>query len=382
MYNLIEFFKEFYGESFIRDYRRISPIETRRFIVQSPKVLIRLLNGEYIYSNHYMSVNSREERNSTTSKAMDRLFMDFDTDDQCLKDIKNKIVDIQMKKPHNILQEEQELIHQYQDILIEDKVAETPINEAKRVAKLIYDTFGVYPILVFSGAKGCHLYIPYNPVLLNFPNKTIELICNDYTSRFNLTTLDPAPSRDANARISRIPYTRHPISGMYAVLFGIEDDYTTIMEKSVNPVVEPFKMQNHMTDFDKYLPEIDMHVSKMKELEKQQRDLQNYRRRLRNQRKCNRRVNIGIKGRYRVPDCRDLAQDILGVPEADYEDYITYKCPFHSDKHPSMSVYNENFFCGVSGCVGALNYWNFLKKYYNMADAEVRDYLIDNYPEN
>ena len=66
----------------------------------------------------------------------------------------------------------------------------------------------------------------------------------------------PLP-HDAMARLSRVPYTKHQLTGLTVVPFTADEDYDDIIYKSLNPQVESFKREDFSTDFNKHLHDID-----------------------------------------------------------------------------------------------------------------------------
>lgn len=63
---------------------------------------------------------------------------------------------------------------------------------------------------------------------------------------------------DAQARLSRIPYTKHQLTGLTVVPFTIHDNYDDIMDKTLTPNVENVKKEEYLTDFNKHLQKIDL----------------------------------------------------------------------------------------------------------------------------
>lgn len=66
---------------------------------------------------------------------------------------------------------------------------------------------------------------------------------------------------DATARLSRVPYTKHQLTGLIVVPYLIEDDYDEIIMNSLNPYVENFNKEDYKTDFHKHLQKIDQFES-------------------------------------------------------------------------------------------------------------------------
>lgn len=94
---------------------------------------------------------------------------------------------------------------------------EKAITEAQDFAEKIKRFYGAKPLLVFSGAKGCHVYLWVHG--LEFLPAHIPLVKEAYRrlqlkvlKGFHYETVDPQPLGDL-ARLARVPYTLHEKSG-------------------------------------------------------------------------------------------------------------------------------------------------------------------------
>jgi hypothetical protein len=193
-----------------------------------------------------------------------------------------------------------------------------------------------------------------------------------YKKELRLNTLDLVVNKDAYSRLHRIPYTKHPISGLYCYPIDPEDTYSEIIEKAINPAIKPFNLKNYQTktDFTDYLLSIanNLEIKKFKELEQKKKI--NQLRRQQRKKKGYTNKNIDLDN----IDCRTLAQSELGSPEYTNGKFTRYHCCFHNDTNPSLSVYKERFVCGT------FNYYVFIKERYSLTDSkEIIKKLIEIY---
>lgn len=156
-----------------------------------------------------------------------------------------------------------------------------PIKQAKDTALYIKEHYGGDPFLVFSGSKGCHLYIFFEPVQLEHPKEVLSRITHDLRDQglFNFSTdnetpglLDTAPIGDV-ARISRAPGSIHPQTGLYCHPFKLDYSYGEIIENSQKdePPYTDFNPENMKSGLDTVLKEYDQVINEELEVLKYQR---------------------------------------------------------------------------------------------------------------
>ena len=94
---------------------------------------------------------------------------------------------------------------------------EKAIAEAKDFAEKIERFYEAKPLLVFSGAKGCHVYLwihglEFLPAHIPLVKETYRRLQLKTLKGLHYKTVDPQPLGDL-ARLSRVPYTLHEKSG-------------------------------------------------------------------------------------------------------------------------------------------------------------------------
>ncbi len=60
------------------------------------------------------------------------------------------------------------------------------------------------------------------------------MVCNHAKKSYNYTTVDLSVTHDAQARLSRIPYSQHQLTNFAVVPFTLQDNYDDIMDKTLN----------------------------------------------------------------------------------------------------------------------------------------------------
>ena len=244
------------------------------------------------------------------------------------------------------------------------KELKTAINEAKDFSINFENSFGTYPLLFFSGGKGCHAYTFFERLQKIDINRALSWLGYSIKKNYSYNTLDLSVLKDAKVRLSRVPYSKHQYTGLSVVPFSIEDSYDQIIHKSLDPIIEPFNMGDYISTLGDHLKKIDP-IIKHNEMVKHSPKIVK-----------NTEIH-GIKSFKKVLDHRDFFKGLLGPPKHQYPDkeYVIYHCPFtdHNDDNPSFLVHKRGYTC--YGCERSGNYWQFLKDYYGWNNNQVKTYL-------
>ena len=292
------------------------------------------------------------------------LFFDFDADADELHDLKTEI-----KKAYGdysgreLFKKIAAIQKQYQKLLFTTDILEKPFADAKK----LYDYFksnNINCYTVFSGSKGIHLYVFYDECkLLNYSEISYKL-AESYKSALDLPTLDLAVNKDAIARKSRVIYSKHETSNLFATPFDIEtDSIDDVLSAAKKQKVTPFDLSNYTIadkSFVATLKKIDDDVTAKNEIIVAEK------------KKWNKAVNgaaISDAEKDEIfSDMRVLLKVIVGEPVKEFKNYNSYNCPFHDDNSPSARVYKNNFLCATENL--HLNYFDFIRKYYDLADDD------------
>ena len=272
------FYKEFYGHNFFRHFRRPPDFDNKRFKIQftvkNPRELylhVHRNSGNHPCLTHIYDHGSLGNLKTRDHKKIvyDRAFFDFDIHHNQSHNIKKEMQDLSRyglkHKPHQYC----EMKDQLRNLIIDNQIAAPAINEVKDFAIKFKESFGAYPLLFFSGGKGCHAYTFFEPIQQININKVISWFGKSVKNRYQYNTIDLSVLQDAKSRLSRVPYSKHQYTDLTVVPFTIDDSYDSIIDKSLNPQVESFKKENYLSAFGEYLKKIDpvlRHNEKMKKI--------------------------------------------------------------------------------------------------------------------
>lgn len=374
------FFKLFYGIEFYRYFTRppdFPPSQGFRiqYPVKSAKELYLHVHQNSGFHPCYISIydyGSQDNLNKKNHDKMvfDRAFFDFDITNHQVQEVKGELINLRTQGLYYHWEKQEKLREKLRTLIIDDRVAEPSINEAKRFASYFNGWFGSYPILFFSGLKGCHAYTFFEPVRVDI-NRVLSWFGGEVKKVGGFTTLDLSPCKTAGTRLSRAPYTRHQYTDLTVVPFTINDTYEEILEKALDPRVGSFSREGYYSGFGEYLQEIDPILKQNQEIKRK-----------REQRIQSREGQYNPNNRGgKVGDHRRWFRGLLGPPayESPTKPYVMYHCPFpdHPDHHPSFKVHPRGYWC--YGCGRHGNYWQFLKDYYGWTDEQVKEQLKRSY---
>jgi len=374
MKGLIPFYNSFYGSLFYRHFRRPLDFNSKerkfrvQFSTETPKNLwlhVHRNNGNYpcLASVYDHGIKGNLKRRCSEVMIFDRAFFDFDVSHPMANELKKQLQRLRSQSLIYEKQKQQELQEQLRDLIINDRIAEPAINEAKHFSRIFKESFGQTPALFFSGSKGCHAYLFFEPSNYTNLNRTLSWFAEQIKRVYKYKTLDLSVFHDAMVRLSRVPYSKHQYSLLSVVPFSVDDNYDEIMEKALNPHVESFQVLDHLTNFHTHLQGIDETLTDNERIKLLKR---------KKIPKAHVKVDMGSR-----LDHREFFKALLGDPAGIYPDkeYVMYRCPFldHEDRNPSFRVHKNGYQC--YGCQRKGNYFQFLKDYNGWNDEEVKHYL-------
>ena len=341
----ISFYSSFYGTDFVRYFRRPSDFKNAKFKIQfitkTPKDVFHHVHKNSGYHPCYIQTYDRGllgnlKRDDPTNMVFDRAYFDFDVSDPQAHNLKKELIKLRSHGLKHEPQNKEKLEEKFRNLLIEEKIAEPAINEAKDFAVTFEEAFGRAPILFFSGSKGCHAYTFFEQILGVNINRALSWFAEKVKEEYNYQTLDESVNKDAISRLSRVPYSKHQLTGLTVVPFTLNDTYDEIMEKAINAHPEPFKKEDYFSWFGKHLQTIDPILAHNEMVQKEEN-------------KAKRPVPNGFKSFSGVDDHRVYFKELLGEPESEHPDkeYVMYCCPFpdHDDNKPSFKVHRTNYEC-------------------------------------
>lgn len=350
---LLSFYQSFYGPIFFRYFRRPSDFKNNKFKIQfvtkNPKDLYLHVHRNSGYHPCFIQTYDRGllgnlKRNNPDQIVFDRAYFDFDVSNPDVHNLKKELTNIRSQGLQHDSQYRDKLEEELKNLLIHEHIAEQAINEAKNFAHNFEHSFGSKPILFFSGCKGCHVYTFFAPIQQVNINRALSWFAKMVKEKYNFQTLDESVNKDAVSRLSRVPYSKHQLTGLTVTPFNLENNYDEIMEKSLNPVVESFCKLDYMSNFGKHLEKVDPILAYNQDVDET--------------RKKSEHSIKGFNSFSGVDDHRVFFRNLLGVPESEHPDkeYVMYHCPFpdHKDNNPSFKVHKTNYECYGCGKKGNL----------------------------
>jgi hypothetical protein len=358
------FYKNFYGHKFFRYFRRPLNYERKgipnQFIVTNAKQLYVHVDRNSGVHPCYLQIYDRGlignlKRNNPDKMIFDRAFFDFDVSNPKVHKVKKRL---RNNEPGN----QRELQEELRNLIIEDRIAKPAVDEAKDFAIKFEECFKRKPMLFFSGCKGAHAYTFFEPIHQFNMNRALSWFASNVKDVYDYKTLDLAVNKDAQSRVSRIPYSKHQDTGLNVVPFTVGDSYEEIIGKSLHPVVEPFTGEDYKSSLGEHLETIWPLIEYNDKFEEA---------------KIKAAQNLKSNHSSKVDDHKEFFRNILGEPVKEYpdKDYIMYKCPFkdHDDNNPSFMIYKTGYKC--YGCNRKGNYFQFFKDYYGWTNQQVQTHL-------
>jgi hypothetical protein len=377
MKGIIPFYQLFYGLNFYRYFTRPPDFIPKyrfqvKFTIKDAKQLYLHISKNNGFHPCYASIydygikDNLNQNIKTEPIVYDRVFFDFDIDNNQAYQLKKQIQDLRSRGPNHQKMLQDDLKEKLRNLILDEKIAKPAIDEAKIFSIQLKKWFGSYPILFFSGCKGCHAYIFFEPINNVDINRSLTWFAEKIKNNNQYQTLDLSVNKNAKTRVSRVPFSKHQYTGLTVVPFQVNDTYEEIMTKSLSPGIGFFTREAYYSNFGEYLQEIDPILKHNVKIQKE------------NQIKVA-SVNKNKSYKSIVDDHRLFFKSILGEPIKEYSDkeYVMYHCPFqdHEDNNPSFRVYKTGYQC--YGCNRKGNYFQFLKDYNKWSDKEVKIHLRD-----
>lgn len=297
----------------------------------------------------------------------DRLFFDFDIEDDRVDNIKSEMKDAYNDLKGSAKRERiEDLRSDFRDLIFNEDLILPTFKEASSLCDYL-ESVGLKPYLIFSGSKGFHINLFFDEKkLLNISQISYSL-ANSYKNKLDLRYLDLAVNKDAKKRSQRVQYSYHSKTNLLTLPIDRESSYDevlSIIEKNKRSPI-PFQIRDYNSPegFNRMLVKLDNDIGL--KLKRRQKDLEN--RNLQRKKLLKRKYKGNVKS-FSDIDMRELA-NAYGIDGISKGDRIIVKCPFHNDSNPSAVVFRERFHC--STCNLTLNYYDFISKMENTNDKKV-----------
>ena len=338
--NIESYYFEFLNHNLSRDFLSVgSYAKDLKSKTSTDATMQNIVNEkDKFQSNLYYSISIEKDG----QRYSDRLFFDFDLDNETYKDLKSS--------------------SDARDMLFNSNIMEIPFNEVS----MVYDYLksdGFKPYVNFSGSKGFHLYCFFNPCLI----ENIALISLRYAetlkSELNLKSIDFSVHKDAHMRKARLPYSRHKNTDLYTTPCDVDADIKDILSDAVNPSIRDFQMSDYIVKgFSDDLIATDKEVTRMLEIKHQRMAKEmELKRQAQKDIICHNDVDLSSI------NMRHLVGNIASEHRVkSMQNYDIYNCPFHNDNHHSAGCYEKRFYC--SACGKSWNYYEFVAEYFDLED--------------
>ena len=319
---------------------------------------------------HFQTLDEYKNRKQHLNDMLsDRLFFDFDIEDERVNIIKEEI-----KKAHgsNDVKSDfkrlDELQKEYQDLIFNEDLLKTTFEEAKSLC-LYLEKFGLKPYLIFSGSKGFHVNIFFKDMKLINTSDITSRLSKSYAKELNLKYLDDNVSdREAKTSLQRVQYNINSKSGLYTIpipeVYDYDDALAIISKNSRKPIDFNFDDYTAPDGFNSMLKKLDDNIAFEKLKRSKEINAINQARKIKNKKKYK-----GKAKSFKDIDMRDLVR-AYGIDGKSSNDKISVLCPFHDDHSPSAVVWKDRFYC--SSCTSeSLNYYDFIAKIEGTNDKDV-----------
>ena len=396
---LREYYKAYYNENFLRNYRFIFD-KTQSFMKDGKEITYNAMSltsfkyGEHDNSNkkapNFLLKNSRLKYGTLAGEITyfktledfkqghiekrfcDRLFFDFDVDDSPeVKQLKQEF-----KQANNTLEGKElkskyvELQRRFQKLIFHEDLLLDVFNETKSLCNYL-QRYGLKPYLIASASKGFHINVFFDEMQLTNLSQISQTLAMSYTKELNLKYLDfnVFDKERAHKRLQRVQYSTHSKTNL--ITRPLPDNITydemldLLQSKKRNPIDFDFNSMKAPEGFNKMLMKLDKEISFKNAQRRQELDKINKAKKLEMQRKYGKDYKS-----FQDIDLRDIA-NAYGLDGKRQGDKLIVKCPFHNDTHPSGVVFKERFHC--STCNMTLNYYDFISR---LEGTEDKDKII------
>lgn len=275
-------------------------------------------------------------------KYYDRLFFDFDLENKEYKDLTTS--------------------SDARDMLFNSDILEIPFNEVSTLYDYLKSD-GFNPYVIFTSSKGFHLYLFFEPTHFENHNQISNRFGESFTNNLNLKTLDF--NVFTKNRLSRVPYSRHEKTDMFAIPCDVNSSIDEILNESLNPTIKDFHMSDYIRKgFADSLLELDKQLERLKEIEKEIKEKE-----MELQRQATKNIIYNNDVDLQSIDMRQLVRNVVPsnfVKSA--SNYDIYNCCFHTDSHHSAGCYEKRFYC--ASCNKSWNYYDFISEFFRLSDSK------------
>ena len=268
MIELIKFYEKIYQNPMIREPGNPKRIDKPLRNAEDIEKFVKKCNGNKpAFMSIYSYTEDYQRGLDYPKPVFDRIILDFDINkeellksegytsediklngmDNCLKEVKEKEEKEIRSKTKGLKGNDKQdaIMKYYYNKYTSNEYLKEPYNEALKVSKEIKNQFQIEPLLFFSGGKGIHLHILFNPVNIDNIDDVVEEFGKKLEEILNLKTLDASVIKSVHQHQIRIPLSRHQTTKLYVTPFEAKNSYLEMIDNAVNQTVN--------IDIDKYV---------------------------------------------------------------------------------------------------------------------------------
>lgn len=268
MIKLINFYEKIYQNPMIREPGNPKRIDKPLRNAEDIEKFVKKCNGNKpAFMSIYSYTEDYQRGLDYPKPVFDRIILDFDINkeellksegytsediklngmDNCLKEVKEKEEKEIRSKTKGLKGNDKQdaIMKYYYNKYTSNEYLKEPYNEALKVSKEIKNQFQIEPLLFFSGGKGIHLHILFNPVNIDNIDDVVEEFGKKLEEILNLKTLDASVIKSVHQHQIRIPLSRHQTTKLYVTPFEAKNSYLEMIDNAVNQTVN--------IDIDKYV---------------------------------------------------------------------------------------------------------------------------------
>lgn len=268
MTELIKFYEKIYQNPMIREPGNPKRIDKPLRNAEDIEKFVKKCNGNKpAFMSIYSYTEDYQRGLDYPKPVFDRIILDFDINkeellksegytsediklkgmDNCLKEVKEKEEKEIRSKTKGLKGNDKQdaIMKYYYNKYTSNEYLKEPYNEALKVSKEIKNQFQIEPLLFFSGGKGIHLHILFNPVNIDNIDDVVEEFGKKLEEILNLKTLDASVIKSVHQHQIRIPLSRHQTTKLYVTPFEAKNSYLEMIDNAVNQTVN--------IDIDKYV---------------------------------------------------------------------------------------------------------------------------------
>lgn len=377
--SLNKYYSSYYNENYIRDFRfiyddnrihKFPDILNRKKNTGDRRIALTFLsrqkhegfNGTLLHELSYFKSLDEYKKANNNERYSDRLFFDFDIEDDRVVNIKKGMKEIIDTEDDVDTKEAtlEEFKSDFRSLIFDEDLILPTFNEASSLCEYLEEQ-GLKPYLIFSGSKGFHVHIFFNELKLNNISNISYSLANSFKKKLDLKYMDLGVNKDAMKRSQRVQYSYHSKTNLLTQPLSrdlLYDEVLSVIEKNKRKPIE-FNIEDYKApeEFNNNLIKFNNSISVRLQKRKKELDIINKERRERAKRKYNGQIDS-----LRDINMKELVK-AYGIEGKEYGEGLTIRCPFHDDKHPSAVVFDKVFYCHT--CDMSLNYYDFISKMEN-----------------